>query len=170
MCDREVKGRGMCAFHYRAWYKYGDPLHPVPRRTSKGVPREAEIGARISASRTGLRYKFSRRVSRPGQMKENHWNWKGGIASAEKLLRQRFAQEIAPQVLARDEYTCAVCYQVGGKLHVDHIERWADAPELRFEPSNCRTLCVPCHYYVTFKRTMPSTSTWGMDRRDWNKE
>lgn len=93
---------------------------------------------------------------------EVHHNWKGGVSPQDKADRQFFAQQIRSQIFARDNYTCQVCQEYGGRLHVDHIVQWKDDPELRFEPSNCRTLCVPCHYYVTFKRKMPSTSKWGL--------
>jgi hypothetical protein len=91
-----------------------------------------------------------------------HHNWKGGVSSQDKADRQIFAQQIRSLVFARDNYTCQICQDYGGRLHVDHITQWKDDPGLRFELSNCRTLCVPCHYYVTFKRTMPKSSKWGM--------
>lgn len=31
------------------------------------------------------------------------------------------------------------------KKHVHHIERWSDAPSLRYEISNCILLCKACH-------------------------
>jgi|SRR3990167_8147139 len=48
-------------------------------------------------------------------------------------------------VFERDSYTCQECKQYGGYLHADHIKPFAFYSELRFEVSNGRTLCVPCH-------------------------
>lgn len=48
-------------------------------------------------------------------------------------------------VFETDNYTCRDCKQHGGYLHADHIKPFALYPELRFEVSNGRTLCIPCH-------------------------
>jgi hypothetical protein len=48
-------------------------------------------------------------------------------------------------VFKRDEYVCQSCQKRGGRLHADHIKGWALHPELRYELSNGRTLCVACH-------------------------
>lgn len=75
--------------------------------------------------------------------------------------RRRFQRELQTKVFERDDYTCQICGERGGHLHVDHIQSWADYPELRFEMDNCRTLCMACHYYVTFKRKLPKGVKWG---------
>lgn len=91
------------------------------------------------------------------------WNKIGeGITPKNRLERVRFQQTIQQLVLQRDNYTCQICDQYSGYFHVDHIKGWAEYPELRFDMSNCRTLCRACHYYVTFKRKLPATSTWGI--------
>lgn len=91
---------------------------------------------------------------------EIHYNWKGGITPQTKLERQRFRKTMVNKVFKRDDYTCQICEVRGTELHVDHIKKWSEYPELRFEMSNLRTLCVPCHYYVTFKRKMPHGKVW----------
>lgn len=48
-------------------------------------------------------------------------------------------------VYERDDYTCVFCGKRGGKLHADHIKPFSTFEDLRFEISNGRTLCVPCH-------------------------
>lgn len=96
------------------------------------------------------------------QIGANYWNWKGGVHKRDKTERVRFVKYYAPKVLNRDNYTCQMCQQYGGYLHVDHIEAWAEFPDLRFDLNNCRTLCRSCHYYITFKRKMPSSSKWGL--------
>lgn len=39
---------------------------------------------------------------------------------------------------------------------------WSNFKELRFEMSNCITLCSKCHYQITYNKPMPKDiSTWG---------
>ena len=54
-------------------------------------------------------------------------------------------QDWRRQIFERDDYTCQMCGERGGRLEVDHIKPYADYPELRLELSNGRTLCVGCH-------------------------
>lgn len=61
------------------------------------------------------------------------------------VQRNRFKSEAVPVVLLRDDYSCVLCGARGGKLHVHHIEKWADAPNKRFDVSNLVALCPPCH-------------------------
>lgn len=98
---------------------------------------------------------------------ENNHNWKGGV---DKLQRNRSTNEAVykcwrTKVFCRDNYTCQVCNKHGGYLHADHVNSWAEYPELRYSIDNGRTLCRACHFYITFKRKMPSTSRWGLTRR-----
>lgn len=58
-------------------------------------------------------------------------------------------------VFERDNYTCVECGDRGVELNADHIKQFAYYPELRFELSNGRTLCVPCHKATdTYKRNL----------------
>lgn len=62
------------------------------------------------------------------------------------LLRHSAAyREWRTAVFERDDYTCQECGDRGGELNADHIKTFAHHPDLRFELSNGRTLCVPCH-------------------------
>lgn len=61
---------------------------------------------------------------------------------------QRYSPEAETwrkSVFERDNYTCQMCNTKGGYLEADHIKPWAYFEELRFELSNGRTLCRPCH-------------------------
>lgn len=92
---------------------------------------------------------------------ENHWAWKGGANSLRKRAKGQVEYKIWREaIFARDNYTCQICQQYSGVLHADHIIRWADNEELRYSVENGRTLCVPCHYYVTFKRKMTPGTRW----------
>lgn len=96
---------------------------------------------------------------------ENNPAWKGGITPTTRKERKRFVYEVGKLVLKRDNYTCQMCHRIGGKLQVDHIQKWSEYVEQRFNINNCRTLCVGCHYKVTFGRVMPKDSKWGFYNR-----
>lgn len=89
-------------------------------------------------------YDCSRKHQRDYVLKgKAHPRWKGGIAK-----RRRWTFEYIQwrkSVFERDNYTCQFCKKRGGDLEADHIKGWAEYPEFRFEVSNGRTLCLPCH-------------------------
>ena len=91
--------------------------------------------------------------------------WKGGITPVYTRLRHSFEYEgWRKAVFERDDYTCQLCNSVGEYLHADHIKGFSEYPDLRFEISNGRTLCVECHYEVTWGKKMPEGSKWGTKR------
>jgi len=98
----------------------------------------------------------------PQQSGEHHWNWRGGVSTERHLAMNSFEYKAwRTAVFERDDFTCQDCGERGVTLHADHLKRWADFPELRYDVDNGRTLCIPCHYYVTFGRLMPSDAVWG---------
>lgn len=77
---------------------------------------------------------------------ELHWNWKGGISPERKRVwASREYKKWRENVFIRDNYTCQWCKKRGIELNADHIKPFSRFPELRFELSNGRTLCVACH-------------------------
>lgn len=93
---------------------------------------------------------------------ENNPAWKGGITTEGRKQRMKFRETVQKKVFERDGYTCQLCGQEGGKLQVDHIQSWADYAEGRFDINNCRTLCMDCHYAITFGKPMPQeVRAWG---------
>lgn len=87
------------------------------------------------------------------QAGEKSHRWEGGKTSA--AMKVRNSKEYAQwrtAVYERDGYACQHCGQRGGKLHADHIKPFSTHPELRFDLSNGRTLCIDCHR---------KTDTWG---------
>lgn len=54
-------------------------------------------------------------------------------------------REWRSEIFKRDNFTCQLCWKSGGKLQADHIKSFSAYPELRFDLSNGRTLCVLCH-------------------------
>lgn len=71
--------------------------------------------------------------------------WRGGITKETQRGRggKRY-KEWQRAVFTRDGNKCVWC---GGseRLEADHIKRWSTNPELRYELSNGRTLCMKCH-------------------------
>lgn len=101
-------------------------------------------------------------VSSPSKRSgKKHYRWKGGTTSPDRDERIRFRNTMQKEIFQRDNYTCQICLQYGGLLQVDHVKPWSDYPELRFNEDNCRTLCMACHYYITFKRNIPDGIVWG---------
>lgn len=72
--------------------------------------------------------------------------WRGGVTPEHERQRRGQAYRVwRKSVFERDAYTCQGCGRVGGYLHADHIKPFSRFPDLRFEITNGRTLCVPCH-------------------------
>ena len=106
---------------------------------------------------------------------EDHPNWKGGCkykkkfpervprSPDERMERIDFRYKLQKKIFERDNFICQICEQVGGKLQIHHLKSWAKYPELRFEESNCQTLCMTCHYYITFKKAINPQIIWGHD-------
>lgn len=145
---------------------------------NKGVPCSEETKRKISISRKGKRLGYKHTEETKAKMREairlrkesgykpicrgeKHYNWKGGITPQNRVDRQKFRSEVQKKVLERDNYTCQMCGQYSGSLQVDHIVAWAEDELSRFDLDNCRTLCMACHYFVTFKRKLPKGVVWG---------
>lgn len=76
---------------------------------------------------------------------ESNPNWKGGyVDPTARERRSHKARWWRDAVKARDGQKCVDCGCTKG-LHAHHIKSWKDHPELRFELSNGKTLCVRCH-------------------------
>lgn len=111
-----------------------------------GLPSCLDCGKKLS----NYHYKRCKRCNNLG---ERSPAWRGGVTPL--LHRERMSMKYKrwrKAVFERDNYTCVWCgarnQQGVGKtiaLNADHIKRFADYPELRYELNNGRTLCVPCH-------------------------
>ena len=85
---------------------------------------------------------------RLSRKKEKNGNWKGGLTSQNKLIRES-PKYISwrKAVFQRDNYTCQMpeCRIRGVYLEVHHIKMFEKYPELRFDANNGITLCKECH-------------------------
>lgn len=122
-----------------------------------------EVKQKISETKMGKSLSPEHRAKLLATAKRgaDHPNWRGGTQSKDHLQRVKFRKTMQQKVFQRDNYTCQICDTYGGSIQVDHIKRWSEYPELRFDLDNCRTLCMACHYYVTFKRKLPQGVIWG---------
>lgn len=111
----------------------------------------ARIGARPSGSEKGharnssieTREKHSR--ARRGRfIGEDNPNWKGGNPFVDPDRNRYPSKAWIKAVKDRDARKCVECGATEN-LHAHHIKRWRDYPELRYDVSNGKTLCHPCH-------------------------
>ena len=72
---------------------------------------------------------------------------KGNIRKGERLVFEQTLEYrlFRENVFERDNYTCVLCGNQGGKLSVDHIKSYRNYPKLRIDINNGRTLCWECH-------------------------
>lgn len=81
-----------------------------------------------------------------------HPKWKGGISKIGQMLRG--SKEYArwrQSVFERDDYTCQLCGERGGRLQADHYPfPFSKYPDKRLDLDNGRTLCRSCHHHVTY--------------------
>lgn len=100
-----------------------------------------------------------------GKIREKHWNWQGGITTENHKIRDsKEYKEWRIKVFQRDRFTCIVCGYRSMKprdIRADHIKPFSLFPDLRFELSNGRTLCIPCdmkYGWQLFKENNPRKS------------
>lgn len=82
--------------------------------------------------------------------------WSGNRAPWERnvqdIRRTAAYQKWRKAVFERDNYTCQICGQVGGRLNAHHVKPFAEFPAFRLDVSNGSTLCESCHRNVHRKR------------------
>ncbi len=124
---------------------------------NKGISPSASTKQKISTSLCGRRLSEETKNKMKGR---GSWN-KGKLGEYNLPKRKPENELLTPinnrirhspkykawrkKIFERDDYTCVKCGQRGGKLNADHIKSFARFPELRFELSNGRTMCIPCH-------------------------
>lgn len=145
-----------CARKYQIMKPHSDETKKRIKETNLKTYSRPELRSRFQGKNHPLWGKSSNHCGK------DHWNWKGGISSKDRLERMRFRQQIQKKVFDRDNYTCQICGDQGIDLQVDHIQSWAEYVELRFNINNCRTLCMKCHYKITYGKPMPpEVRAWG---------
>ena len=103
-----------------------------------------------SFARLGIRHteksKQKMSISRKGKrMGKLNNRWKGGITPINHKIRTS-AEFLnwAKTIKERDNFECQICGKVGIFLHSNHIKKFCDYPELRFDLKNGITICRDC--------------------------
>lgn len=165
--------KGQAAWNKSGWYKpclvCSADTWTTPGKEKTGRGKYCSLGCRSDARKNMVVTEETRKKlseAHKGKPKnyslkgDKHPNWKGGVTKQDRLERMKFRRKMQRLVFERDNYTCQFCESTGS-VQVDHIKRWKDYPELRFDMDNCRTLCMACHYYITFKKKIPKGTVWG---------
>ena len=83
---------------------------------------------------------------------EKNIKWKGGVTPENKAERQTLQyKKWREAVFERDNWTCQLCGQRGGKLNAHHKVPFCEDKKLRTDISNGITYCEKCHYIVDNK-------------------
>lgn len=179
-CEKPYIAKKRCSRHYWQFSKHGRYLTKEDisqHKREAAYKRETSFKKGHTPWHKGMKMPWSEEhiqaikaanTGRPGWnkgtkgvMPRPHNKIGDGVTAKEKLLREEFRTKLQKVVFERDDYTCQICDERGNYLQVDHIKGWSKHPELRFELDNCRTLCMACHYYITFKRKIPEGIIWG---------
>lgn len=115
----------------------------------KTCSRSCAVKGRISGYKgyvSSPETREKQRQAKLGIRGEAHWNWRGGSGTIrhQEMQRDEYKQW-RKAVFERDGYACQHCSTKGKYVQADHIKTWAEYPELRYELSNGRTLCIDCH-------------------------
>lgn len=163
ICGKEIKGswetrldwarRKYCSSKCRIGTKRSESEKQRISETckKKGVGKW-KIGTKRSPELRRHHSECIKRIVASGK----HNFWKGGIAKKNRSFKANFQNTIEYRlwrtaVFARDNYTCIWCGARNGngktiELNADHIQSFAEYPELRLAIDNGRTLCRDCHY------------------------
>lgn len=81
--------------------------------------------------------------------------WRGGATEEKDILRSSSEyRKWRRQVFKRDDHTCQLCLQKGGKLHAHHIKMLVGHFALAFDVANGVTLCQKCHFSIRQKEEL----------------
>ena len=106
--------------------------------------------------------KLKQRIAKLGIRGPAHPLWRGGTGTLRQIdMRRDEYKQWRKQVFERDNYTCQLCGVHGCYLEADHIRPWVSYPELRYDVTNGRTLCRPCHM---------KQPTWGIKAKKMSLE
>ncbi len=138
-----------------AWNKGIPQPESVKRKLSKAlkvIAKKKGFGKWMLGKKASLESRRKNSEAMKKRIAEGKHNFYiDGRTPINKLLRHSVEYKLwRESVFKRDNWTCQHCGARNGNgkkiiLHADHIKPFAYYPELRFEISNGRTLCIDCH-------------------------
>lgn len=124
-------------------------IRPTQIRSGSSVvwQCECECGLSVNASLNHLR---AGRTQSCGCIRggANHYKWNPKLTREDRESRGRQANKTRNwrnKVFERDNYTCVICRQRGGRLNAHHLNSWDTHEDERFLVSNGVTLCRQDH-------------------------
>lgn len=134
----------ICETPIKSWYKFCSVVCRGKSKTLNARP----LPSCVDCGET-LTQHYCKRC-RPCYYKHNRGatahGWKGGRTRPRQfVLNDPRYKAWRASVFARDHFTCRHCDKTGGRLQAHHIKHFSTHPQLRFEVSNGKTLCVECH-------------------------
>lgn len=165
MSERKKGVPNPVAVEKSARARKGRPLPEETKRkiseAQKGKSRPPEQVKKAAQARIGIRFKRKKKriISDEQRRKQSETMKSKGSANhlyidgkcADRHDERKIAYMTVEykiwrdSVFRRDNYTCQLCGEKPRRVEADHIQAWSTHPELRYELSNGRTLCVECH-------------------------
>jgi len=119
-----------------------------------------ETKSKMSKSKKELLTKNGGSYGAFGKSKSEHWNWRGGLTSVYKTIRNSSRyKDWRTQVFTRDNFVCVFCKGKNMMLNADHVIPFSQIVkenkilsledayrcEKLWDITNGRTLCIECH-------------------------
>lgn len=159
-CNGILQLKDLCAYHYQKRNK--NLGSRAKRNMSKSMVREIlnlyssglssnQVAIKLGISKpTVLRYARKNGIDRPHE-KSQGVKYIYGFDHVPKTPWHRRLNtnkryiEFRKEMFKRDRWRCVECGYRGSKIQLDHIKPKSLFPELTYEPTNVRTLCIDCH-------------------------
>ena len=120
-------------------------------KVKRKITESMNGGTRTEATKQKMSDAQKRRPKTTWNRGEKHHSWKGGLSPWRNALSQTPAyKNWRTTVFKRDDYTCQMCNEHGGRLQAHHIRpvRHHKNDLLIFDINNGITLCKECHREV----------------------
>lgn len=116
--------------------------------TRKKISEVCKLSGRLPPSQKGYKHTVETRKKISDAIKGDKCRfWEGGLTGKNLIIRKSVQYKLWREaVFKRDNFLCVIGGKThGNRLQADHIKPFSLFPDLRFDLSNGRTLCIECH-------------------------